>query len=190
MSERLNQAIRFAVDAHTKQIRKLEGIPYIFHPMEAASIASGITADEDVHIAALLHDTVEDANISPDEIRERFGDRVAELVASETESKYHDLPSELTWKQRKTESLRVLQNTDDICVKILWLSDKLANIRAFYRSWLKYGDDAFAAFHQKDKREQAWYYRSIAEAVWVLVDTYAYKEYTRLIDEIFAEVEQ
>lgn len=187
MHERLNQAIAFAVEAHSRQMRKIEPVPFILHPMEAAVIASQMTSDEDVLIAALLHDTVEDAGVRPEEIRSRFGERAAYLVERQTEDKRRELPPEVSWKTRKTESLRVLQSTDDLCVKILWLSDKLANLRSLYRSWRRDGDGVFRFFHQSDKRAQAWYYRTVANSVAELKDTPAYMEYVRLIDAIFKE---
>ena len=72
-----DDAARFAVDAHAGMLRKGDAIPYVLHPFEVASIAATITTDEEVLAAALLHDTVEDADASLDRIRELFGDRVA-----------------------------------------------------------------------------------------------------------------
>ena len=73
MYERLNEAICFATACHAGQVRKLANTPYILHPLEVASIIGTITNDEDTMIAGLLHDTVEDAGVTFDEIREKFG---------------------------------------------------------------------------------------------------------------------
>ena len=81
-------ALHFAVDAHGDARRKGDGAPAILHATEAASIATTLTTDERVLAAAVLHDTVEAAGVLPDEIRERFGDRVAELVAAETDTSF------------------------------------------------------------------------------------------------------
>ena len=79
------------------------------HPLEAASIAGMLTKDEDIICAAVLHDVVEDTDRQLEEIRELFGDRVAELVSSETENKRRYLPPEATWRIRKEESLKHLK---------------------------------------------------------------------------------
>lgn len=185
MSEKLNEAIAFAVQMHSGQRRKMENIPFILHPMEVAAIAGGLTTDEDVIIAALLHDTVEDTQATSEEIQNKFGERIARYVSSETEDKRQDRPPEDTWKIRKEETLKELFETEDINVKILWLSDKLSNMRALLRSYIKMGDKAFEFFHQKDKSQQAWYYKSVAEGVKVLDNTPAYKEYTDIVNKIF-----
>ena len=187
MYERFNEAIRFASEAHAWQIRKMANTPYILHPMEVAAIIGSITADEDVMIAGLLHDTVEDCDVDPREIKERFGARVSALVQSETEDKLSDRPAAETWMQRKEESLLMLEHTKDRDVKILWLSDKLSNIRSFYREYLKRGDAVFQHLNQKDPKMQGWYYRTIAGDLKELSDTAAYAEYVRLVDEVFGK---
>ena len=81
------EAVMFAVQAHSGMRRKKEEIPYILHPLEVATITSSMTTDERVLAAAVLHDTVEDTPVTIEEITEKFGKRVAELVSSETENK-------------------------------------------------------------------------------------------------------
>ena len=156
MSKRLDDAIEFATKKHTEQTRKRENTPYILHPLEAAAVAAELTKDEDVLIAAVLHDTVEDTDTSIDEVREKFGNRVAELVESETENKREDLPPEETWEIRKKESLEHLKNSTDPAVKILWLADKVSNIRTLYRLYQKEGDALWNHFNMKDIKKQAW----------------------------------
>ncbi|MBR5381288.1 MAG: bifunctional (p)ppGpp synthetase/guanosine-3',5'-bis(diphosphate) 3'-pyrophosphohydrolase, partial [Oscillospiraceae bacterium] len=145
-----DQAIVFAVQAHSGMMRKRESVPYILHPMEVASIAGTITSEEEVLAAAVLHDTVEDTGTTIGEIAEKFGPRVASIVASETENKRHDLPPSETWHIRKEESLRELKAAEDVAVKIVWLSDKLANMRAFYRIWRISGNSFWKDFNQPD----------------------------------------
>ena len=182
----LENAILFATSAHEGQMRKLGRIPYILHPMEVAAIVSTMSEDMETMTAAVLHDTVEDCGVTLQTIRERFGERVAELVRSETEDKRHDRPAEETWMKRKEESLLLLRDTPDREVKILWLSDKLANLRSFYRSYLKMGDGVWQGMHQRDPAIQGWYYRSVGEAVRTeLSDTAAYAEYMQLVRAMF-----
>lgn len=190
MSKRLDDAIEFATKKHTEQTRKRENTPYILHPLEAAAVAAELTKDEDILIAAVLHDTVEDTDTSIDEVREKFGNRVAELVESETENKREDLPPEETWEIRKKESLEHLKNSTDPAVKILWLADKVSNIRTLYRLYQKEGDDLWNHFNMKDIKKQAWYYRTVAELLSDLEDTLPYQEYKQIVDYIFRNVKE
>ena len=187
--ELVSEAIAFAVKAHDGMRRKKSNAPYILHPMEAAVIVGTMTDDQDLIAAAALHDVVEDANITIDEIEEKFGKRVRELVQSETEDKRADLPPESTWRIRKEESLAVLKNTDDLGVLMVWLGDKLANMRSLYRDWKVEGDAMWQRFNQKDARQQAWYYRSIVTLTQRLEHTSAWIEYKTLTELVFGKGE-
>ena len=189
-SKLLGRAIVFATKAHSGTLRKKDGIPYILHPMEVASIAGGITTDEEVLTAALLHDTVEDTNVTLDTIKSQFGDRVAALVASETEDKRRDRSPAETWMQRKVESLAALRNAVDPGVRVLWLSDKLANMRSFARQYEKEGDRMWKDYNQTDPAQQAWYYRTIEALTSDLKDTNAWKELRALNARVFGGVKE
>ena len=184
-SKLLDRAIVFATKAHSGTLRKKDGIPYILHPMEVASIAGGITTDVEVLTAALLHDTVEDTDVTLDTIKSQFGDRVAALVASETEDKRRDRSPAETWMQRKVESLAALRNAVDPGVRVLWLSDKLANMRSFARQYEKEGDRMWKDYNQTDPAQQAWYYRTIEALTSDLKDTNAWKELRALNARVF-----
>ena len=185
----LEEAIIFAVKAHAGAVRKDGRTPYILHPLEAMQICASLTDDPEVLAAAVLHDTVEDTSVTPEELRSLFGERVAALVASETENKRVGLPPESTWQIRKEESLQDLENAEDPAIRILWLADKLSNMRSFYKLWQAEGDAVWEHFHQKDPLKQAWYYRRIAEALSGLSGTGAWKEYDQYVRTIFGEVE-
>lgn len=185
----LDMAIAFATEAHAGMRRKRTDTPYILHPLEVAAIAGTMTSDREVLAAAVLHDTVEDTPTEPEEIRERFGERVAALVASETEDKRPGVPPEESWQIRKEESLERLKNAADPGVKILWLSDKLSNMRSFARLRRREGDAIWEHFNQKDPARQAWYYRSVAACTEELSDTDAWREYADLIKTVFEGVE-
>ena len=183
--ELVSEALIFAVKAHDGMRRKKSEVPYILHPVEAAVIASTMTDDQNIIAAAILHDVVEDAGVDIEEIEERFGKRVRELVASETEDKRDGLPPADTWRVRKEESLSVLKNADDVAVPIVWLGDKLANMRSFYREFKRDGVRMWQNYNQKDVGEQAWYYRSIVKLTERLSDTSAWIEYKTLTELVF-----
>lgn len=185
--ELVSEAIMFAVAAHDGMRRKKSETPYILHPMEAAVIVSTMTDDQNLIAAAALHDVVEDAGITIEEVEAKFGRRVRELVASETEDKRADLPPASTWRIRKEESLNVLKNTDDIAVLMVWIGDKLSNIRAIYRDFKVEGNAMWQRFNQNNVEEQAWYYRSIAKLTERLSDTSAWLEYKALTELVFGK---
>ena len=187
--EAVSEAIAFAVKAHDGMRRKKSEAPYILHPMEAAVIVGSMTDDHDLIAAAVLHDVVEDAGITIEEIGETFGDRVRELVASETEDKRTDRPPSETWRIRKEESLAVLKHTDDMGVRMVWLGDKLANMRAIYRDFKVEGVAMWQRFNQKDPAQQGWYYRTIAELTASLSHTAAWQEYNTLTKLVFGKGE-
>ena len=181
----VSEAIIFAAKAHDGMTRKMSGAPYVLHPMEAAVIVGTMTDDHEIIAAAALHDVVEDAGIDIEKIEEMFGHRVRTLVGAETENKRAELPPESTWRVRKEETLEALAKTDDISVLMLWIGDKLANIRSIYRSWKLLGDNVWGAFNQKDREEQAWYYRTVAELTKEISYTSAWIEYNTLTELIF-----
>ena len=187
--ELVSEAVAFAVKAHDGMRRKKCEAPYILHPMEAAVIVGTMTSDQNLIAAAALHDVVEDAGVTIEEIEERYGKRVRELVGAETEDKRAELPPSATWRIRKEESLEVLKNTEDIDVLIVWMGDKLSNMRAIYRDWKVEGHAMWQRFNQSDPDEQAWYYRSIAEYTKRISHTSAWIEYNALTEMVFGKGE-
>ncbi len=181
----INSAIIFAANKHEGQTRKITDTPYILHPAEVGAIIASLTTDEEVIAAGILHDTIEDTDTVYSEIEEIFGERVAWYVMSETENKYKDKPAEETWMRRKEDSLKEIAGTKDINIKIIWLADKLSNIRSMRGVYRQIGDDLFTFFHQKDKSMHEWYYRTLAASLSELSDTDAYIELMNSINEIF-----
>ena len=187
--ELVSRAIYFATKAHDGMRRKNSEVPYIMHPLEAAVIVSTMTDDQEVIAAAILHDVVEDTDITIEEVYSEFGERVGLLVASETENKREDLPSNLTWKIRKEESLIDLKNAKDVNILKVWFGDKLANMRSFYEDYKVNGDKMWVKFNQTNPSEHAWYYRSIAEYTSALKDYRAWQEYNELVKIVFGKGE-
>lgn len=180
----LNDALFFAAEKHGGVFRKATEIPYILHPAEAAAIAATVTSDPEILAAALLHDVVEDAGVTVEELRLRFGERVAALVVAESENKREDMPAELTWKIRKQEAITRLAAAGRDA-KILALGDKLSNLRAIERDYETFGEGLWQHFHCRDPEEQAWYYRSMTRALAELSDTPAFREFTKLVGQVF-----
>ncbi len=186
MMNLLEEAIIYATVMHQGKVRKLGESPYILHPLEVAQILSTMTDDIEIITAGILHDIVEDTDGTLEEIEKRFGKRVAFLVSSESENKYPSEDPAASWKKRKESSLKVLKNSTDIGVKMLWLADKLSNIRSLAGNYSEQGDDMWVKFNQSDPAMHRWYYRSVAEAVELSLNkTGAFKELIKHINFIW-----
>ena len=180
----LDRAIIFAVRAHAGTERRGKGFPYIVHPMEAVEIVATMTRDQELLAAAALHDTMEDTDTTVDQIREEFGDRIASLVASESDVMPEGVSEEDSWHARKQAAIdRLARASHD--AKIVALGDKLSNMRAIARDYAQQGDALWDLFHAKDPKDHEWHYRGLAESLRELQDTFAYKEFEQLINQVF-----
>ena len=183
-TELLDRAIVFAVRAHAGTERRGKGFPYIVHPMETIEIVATMTPDQELLAAAALHDTVEDTDVTVEQIRDEFGDRVAELVAAESEDKDCGVSKEESWHARKQAAIDRLASASRDS-KIVALGDKLSNMRAIARDYSIQGDALWNIFNTKDRKEHEWHYRELAVALQELQDTFAYKEFEQLINQVF-----
>lgn len=182
----VTEAVMFAAQAHDGAMRKGAQVPYIVHPMEAAAIAAALTDDEEVIAAAVLHDVIEDCDVTGGELAVRFGPRVAALVECETQTKWAD-PC-MSWNMRKQEAVNRLAHG---CreAKIIALADKLSNMRAICRDYERDGEAMFFRFHQHDKRRHAWYYRCCVSLLAdELGDTPLWRELDVLVGRVFGDV--
>ena len=183
-TELLDRAILFAVKAHAGTERRGKGFPYIVHPMEAMEIVATITPDQELLAAAALHDTVEDTNVTIEEIRDQFGERVANLVAAESDVFIEGKSEEETWHARKQAAMdRLAAAPHD--AKIVALGDKLSNMRAIARDYAMMGDKLWDIFHAKDPSDHEWHYRGLANSLRELSDTFAFQEFENLINQVF-----
>lgn len=180
-----DKALMFALKAHEGQTRKNSLTPYILHPCEAAAVAATLTDDREILAAVVLHDTVEDTDATIEEIRSAFGERVAAMVEGETEPPYPGMTRAESWLQRKQESVARLKTVQDDGVKIMWLADKVSNLRSFRQMQHREGDSMWRHFNQQDKTVQERYYRSIADALKDFDGTDAYRELLALIQQVF-----
>lgn len=180
---KLEKAIIYATEKFEGLTRKITGYPHILHSLEVAQILTSMTSDMDLITAGVLHDIVEDTDGTLLEIEEQFGHRVAELVASETEARTSGENKESTWLSRKQQSIDYLRNTHDNDVRMLWLADKLSNIRSIADCYSEKGDEMWEAFNQKDPDMHRWYYVTIAEILEMHLNrTGAFKEFLKHIN--------
>ena len=176
----IDRAIEFATKAHAGQFRKGTKRPYIVHPIEVGDIVSTMTTDEEVISAAILHDTIEDCSgVSQRILAQTFSERVASMVAQESEDKSR------TWMERKTATIEHLR-TAPREVQMIGLEEKLSNMRDIDRDYPIAGEELWNRFRMKDKETIGWYYKGVRDA---LKDSFAgvgaYEEYCRLIRKNF-----
>lgn len=180
---RLQKAAQYATEKHFGQVRKGTIIPYIVHPMEVLSILQRMDADTDLLIAGLLHDVVEDAKVSPEELRAEFGDDVAELVLAHTEDK------SLSWEERKSISNEQLKTASKE-VRMLILADKLSNLRSIASDVYLHGDteEYWEKFNRR-KEAQSKTYSDAIDALDGMQDepetAWAYWELNALYKDVF-----
>ena len=181
----VDKAIIFAVNAHAGTERRGKGFPYIIHPLEAVSIVATITSDPELLAAAALHDTVEDTDVTVDQIRAEFGDRVAHIVSMESDKGVENKSEKASWHERKQSAIdRLSQASHD--VKVVALGDKLSNMRAIARDYFYMGDALWDRFHAPNgKPDHQWHYEGLAQSLSELSDTPAYNEFEYLIQLTF-----
>ena len=160
LGARFNRALLFASKMHAHQTKKATGIPYIAHLLGVTSLVLEAGGDEDLAIAALLHDVVEDCGGAPllKEIRQRFGARVAHIVDGCTDSYTMPKPP---WRERKEQYLQKLHSEDDD-TRLVAAADKLYNARSILSDYRHLGEAIWERFTGK-RDGTLWYYRALVE---------------------------
>ena len=155
LTNRFDEAFQYAHQLHRAQLRKGTSIPYISHLMGVAGLVIEHGGNETQAVAALLHDAVEDQGGEPRliEIRERFGDEVAKIVADCTDAWIDPKPA---WRQRKESYIAALPEkpTSSLLVS---LADKTHNAEAILFDYRSIGDDLWSRFNG-GKEGTRWYY--------------------------------
>jgi (p)ppGpp synthase/HD superfamily hydrolase len=157
MNIRLERALRWAAVCHEGQTRKGCGAPYAEHLMGVALILDRLGFDEDVVIAGLLHDAVEDTSATLEEVERRFGPNVAELVAYCSEIKNDAQGQKRPWIDRKRDHLETFRHAPENARAVL-LADKLHNLVSIELDLLD-GLDIWSQFHA-GRDDVLWYYHS------------------------------
>jgi (p)ppGpp synthase/HD superfamily hydrolase len=161
-SDRYEAALALAARAHHNQVRKAGRDPYIIHLVHVSVILLRHGFSEEVAIAGLLHDVVEDQDVPLADIEAEFGPAVAEMVAALTEEK-REGDVERPWEIRKRESLVQLRQATQAAVAVK-AADTLHNARAIALSLRRQGPAIWRDF-SRGPAETLWYYRSVAAIV-------------------------
>ncbi len=160
LGPRLQRAFRYAAEKHAGQTRKQSAVPYLSHLMAVASLVLEAGGDEDMAIAALLHDVVEDCGGMPRlrDVRKQFGPRVAKMVEGCTDSFGEPKPE---WMERKKNYLREVRRAD-VKTRLVSASDKLHNVRTILTDHRQHGEAVWTRFTGK-KEGTLWYYRALSD---------------------------
>jgi (p)ppGpp synthase/HD superfamily hydrolase len=167
LTDRFDRALLYATHVHGGQVRKGPSTPYVAHLLAVAATVLEYGGDEDLAIAELLHDSVEDqgGNARLEDIRNHFGERTARIVEACSDSladtgkgvrKAH-------WEERKKAYLAHLRTADEDILRVS-LADKVHNARAILRDLRKpeIGESVWKRFSQPKERT-LWYYRGLAD---------------------------
>lgn len=162
---RLDNAIKRAAWAHEQagQHRKGTDIPYIIHPFGVMTIAGNVTNDEDILIACLMHDILEDVDstiYSEHDMRSEFGDRVVSIVKDVTKD-----DTESDWHKRSKLYLSHLEHEASDEAVIVSGSDKAHNLLSILTDYETVGDELWQRFSTKSAEDQLWWYESILKIV-------------------------
>lgn len=169
LSERIEKAIVRATVLHETQRRKVSHVPYITHPYSVAFLLAHYVDDEDVIIAGLLHDVLEDVpNYSEKELREEFGDRVLSIVEEVTEDftqaekEDHSIRG-AGWRVRKEKYLANLSD-DSREAMLVAAADKIHNLRSIIAEYKKHGPTVWNIF-RRDPKDMFWFYGEAARII-------------------------
>jgi hypothetical protein len=180
LGPRFEDALVYATQTHASQVRKGTGVPYIAHLLAVASLVLEDGGAEDEAVAALLHDAVEDqgGEARLQEIRERYGERVAEIVRECSDT---DATPKPPWRDRKVAYIEHVARASPGAVRVS-LADKLHNARAVLYDYRRLGEELWERFNPE--ADQLWYYRSLVAAFRARGDGPMVEELDRVVTEL------
>ena len=154
----VDRAIERAASAHQGQFRKKSDLPYISHPFSVCILLAELGCGDEVLAAAALHDTVEDTEVTLEELEREFGPRIAALVEGCSEP-----DRSRSWEERKRHTIESL-GTAPIDVRMIVAADKLHNIRCIRAQYDAIGNAVWERCN-RGRVDQAWYYRGIVRSL-------------------------
>lgn len=194
--EKLYRAFCFAERAHKGQYRKGTDIPYLIHLIRTWGYVRQMTESSTEQAAALLHDVLEDTEVTGAELKEQFGSVITLLVVGESECKREERPAGETWEVRKKETIKRLRDRagfeGELAAMHIAFADKLANLYSMMFEYRRAGERLWSKFNQKKKEMHAWYY---GEMGLIFAEYFREKEpelireYRNYYEEVFGKYE-
>ncbi|AFY55880.1 guanosine polyphosphate synthetase/pyrophosphohydrolase [Rivularia sp. PCC 7116] len=181
LTTKFEQALIYATQLHANQTRKVDKIPYISHLMSVSALILEAGGTEDEAIAGLLHDAIEDqgGKATREEIRQKFGETVVEIVDGCTET---DITPKPPWKERKIDYIENIRKGSD-SVKLVSFADKLHNARSLLIGYRNKGDKLWDYF-SGSKEDKLWFYGELLEIYQQSCDNFMTVELERILEEL------
>ncbi len=187
LSPRIQSAINLASRLHLNQSRKGDGLPFITHPLSVAWILSNYTQDEDVIIAGILHDTLEDVKgYYYEDLVKDFGEKVAQIVQGVSEDKDPNIKSDdrATWEERKRKYLDNLKHDSQESL-LVCAADKIHNLRSMVDAYKERGEALWENFNSP-RNKKLWFYQEILKFMKENLDNQIVEE----LEDAYQEAEE
>jgi len=180
---KIEKAIKKATELHEGQFRKnTEKIPYISHPIEVTELLSSYTSDEEVIVAGLLHDTIEDTEYSPKELEKEFGKKVYQIVIGVTEPKIDSNGQKLPWVKRKAGYVnnldKVIQESLLVCA-----ADKICNMQNQINDYELNGEEFLHKFNSTPQERYTYHQKVLDVLKSKLKNSKIIAEYEKYLSE-------
>lgn len=187
LTSKIKKAIIRASVLHGGQKRKADELPYIIHPYSVAFILAGYTNDENIVIAALLHDVLEDVpGYNEGDLKKEFGKRVCKIVkevSDDSDPSDDKETKQATWQKRKEKYLSHLRNASFEAMMVC-AADKIDNLRSMIKAYQEKGDKIWKKFNApKDKK--LWFYGEVVKILKGRLDN----SIVRDLEKVYLEAE-
>lgn len=154
------KAIKFVVEAHEGQYRKGSELPYVVHLMNVMQILHDNNCSEEVVVAGILHDVLEDTVVTLEELTLKFGWQISSIVEGVSEPEIVGVDRSTSWKERKKHTLTYLSQEATLDQLLVSCADKLDNAKSIKKDFDRMGDALWKRF-RAGKKEQSWYYNNL-----------------------------
>ena len=173
----IQKAFEYAKEKHKNQKRKITGEPYINHIIDVANILKENGADEETITVGILHDTVEDTDATIQDIKEKFGSKIAKMIDCESEKK------SLPYRERKAEHMaRVSKSSYN--TKLVNCADKVSNLKSLIKCYNIYNEQIWQYFNGS-KEDIMWYYTLALKVLKDVSDKKMYEDFCKLYKNLF-----
>ncbi|WP_174733353.1 HD domain-containing protein [Mesobacillus harenae] len=176
----VDMALEVASVAHDKQYRKQTNIPYISHPAAVGMMLIKAGYGEDLVAAGILHDTVEDTDLTLEEVEKVFGPKIAGIVEGCSEP-----DKSLSWEDRKEHTIQFIKTASEE-IRVVSCADKLHNVRSILIEFEQNGDLVWTRF-KRGREQQQWYYENIIESLGYQSEFPLLNEFKSAVEKLFSK---
>lgn len=185
MNNKINDAIKIAMEAHENKKRIAEDVPYLIHPIEVGIILAKNNQDDDVIVAGIIHDAVEEEYVKLDEVENRFGHKVKRIVEKVYYADKHGDGKD--YREKKLFTIDYLREQASPGFKFVSCADKLSNVRIMLKRKEEIGDKVWESYDESYE-DMAWYHQNLVVSLNKLHRYELYKEYVEIVENLFGEI--